>query len=108
MVFVDVSDPIGPGFIESVARPGGDTTGMLSFEAGVIGKWLAMLKEIAPSLARVMMLGNSRTTAFEYFLRAATAAAPSLGNRHCASPGHHRPRSGKRRWDACLRPRAAV
>jgi len=79
MVFVDVSDPIGPGFIESVARPGGNITGMLSFEPGVIGKWLAMLKEIAPQLSRVMMLGNSKTTAFDYFQRAAEAAAPTFG-----------------------------
>jgi putative ABC transport system substrate-binding protein len=79
IVFVDVSDPIGPGFITSVARPGGNITGMLSFEAGVVGKWLAMLKEIAPNLSSVMMLGNSRTTAFDYFQRAAAAAGPSLG-----------------------------
>jgi putative ABC transport system substrate-binding protein len=79
IVFVDVSDPIGPGFIESVARPGGNITGMLSFEAGVVGKWLSMLKEIAPDLSRVMMLGNSKTTAFDFFQRAATATAPSLG-----------------------------
>jgi putative ABC transport system substrate-binding protein len=79
IVFVDVSDPIGPGFIATVARPGGNITGMLSFEAGVVGKWLAMLREIAPNLSRVMMLGNSRTTAFDYFQRAAAAAAPNLG-----------------------------
>ncbi|MGH6738203.1 MAG: ABC transporter substrate-binding protein, partial [Bradyrhizobium sp.] len=75
IVFVDVSDPITPGFIETVARPGGNVTGMLSFEAGVVGKWLAMLKEIAPGLSRVMMLGNSKTTAFDYFKRAAESAA---------------------------------
>jgi putative ABC transport system substrate-binding protein len=52
---------------------------MLSFEAGIVGKWLAMLKEIAPNLSRVMLLGNSKTTAFDYFQRSAAAAAPSLG-----------------------------
>jgi putative tryptophan/tyrosine transport system substrate-binding protein len=79
VVFVDVSDPIGPGFIASLARPGANITGMLSFEAGIVGKWLAMLKEIAPNLSRVMLLGNSKTTAFDYFQRSAAAAAPSLG-----------------------------
>ena len=74
MVFVDVSDPIGPGFIASLARPGANITGMLSFEAGIVGKWLAMLKEIAPNLSRVMLLGNSKTTAFDYFQRSAAAA----------------------------------
>jgi putative tryptophan/tyrosine transport system substrate-binding protein len=79
IVFVDVSDPIGPGFVASLARPGGNLTGLLTFEAGIVGKWLAMLKEIAPGLARVALVGNSKTTAFDYFLRAAMDAAPSLG-----------------------------
>jgi ABC transporter substrate binding protein len=52
IVFVDVSDPIGPGFVASLARPGGNLTGVMSFEAGITGKWLAMLKEIAPGVAR--------------------------------------------------------
>jgi putative tryptophan/tyrosine transport system substrate-binding protein len=78
IVFVDVSDPIGAGFIVSVARPGANITGMLSVEPSIVGKWLAMLKEIAPNLSRVMLLGNSKTTAFDYFLRSAAAIAPSL------------------------------
>ena len=77
-MFVDVSDPIGAGFIVSVARPGANITGMLSVEPSIVGKWLAMLKEIAPNLSRVMLLGNSKTTAFDYFLRSAAAIAPSL------------------------------
>ena len=79
IVFVDVSDPIGPGFVVSLARPGGNLTGMLNFEASVIGKWLAMLKEIAPNLARVALLGSPKTTAFDYFQQAAAALAPSQG-----------------------------
>jgi putative ABC transport system substrate-binding protein len=78
-VFVDVSDAIGPGFIANLARPGGNLTGMLSFETGVIGKWLAMLKEIAPAIAHVGLMGNPQTTSFDYFQRAAVAQAPSLG-----------------------------
>jgi putative tryptophan/tyrosine transport system substrate-binding protein len=58
IVFVSISDPIGAGLVESLARPGGNITGMLQYEAGIAGKWLAMLKEIAPGLGRVMLLGN--------------------------------------------------
>ena len=78
IVFVSVSDPIGAGFVESLARPGGNITGMLQYEAGIAGKWLAMLKEIAPGLGRVMLLGNPKTTAFDYFQHSAEALAPSL------------------------------
>jgi putative ABC transport system substrate-binding protein len=52
---------------------------LVTFEAGIVGKWLAMLKEIDPALTRVALVGNRKTTAFDYFLRAATAAAPSVG-----------------------------
>ena len=79
IVFVDVSDPIGPGFVDSLARPGGSITGLLTFEAGIVGKWLAMVKEITPGLTRVALVGNPKTTAFGYFLRAARDAASSLG-----------------------------
>jgi ABC-type uncharacterized transport system substrate-binding protein len=78
IVFVEVSDPIGSGFVASLARPGGNLTGIIQYEPGITGKWLAMLKEIAPSLARVAILANPKGTAYEYFLRNATAAAPSL------------------------------
>jgi putative ABC transport system substrate-binding protein len=78
IVFVSVSDPIGAGFVESLARPGGNITGMLQYEAGIAGKWLAMLKEIAPGLGHVMLLGNPKTTAFDYFQHSAEALAPSL------------------------------
>jgi putative ABC transport system substrate-binding protein len=79
IVFVDVSDPIGPGFVASLARPGGNLTGVISFEASITGKWLAMLKEIAPGLARVALVGNSKTSSFDYFKQAGEATAPSLG-----------------------------
>ena len=79
IVFVDVSDAIGAGFIASLARPGGNLTGLLSFEASIVGKWLAMLKEVAPKLAHVALIGNPKATPFDYFQQAATAMAPSLG-----------------------------
>jgi putative ABC transport system substrate-binding protein len=78
IVFTSVSDPIGAGFVASLAHPGGNLTGVLLYEAGIVGKWLEMLKEIAPRLTRVALLGNPKTTPFHYFYRAAEAAAPSL------------------------------
>jgi putative ABC transport system substrate-binding protein len=78
IVFVQVSDPIGSTFVASLARPGGNLTGVIHYEPGITGKWLAMLKEIAPSLARVAVLANPKTTPFDYFLRNALATAPSL------------------------------
>jgi ABC-type uncharacterized transport system substrate-binding protein len=86
IVFVNVSDPIGSGFIAGLARPGGNITGVVHFEASVVGKWLAMLKEIAPRLARAALMGNRKTTPFDYFLRSAQAVAPSLAIE--VVPGH--------------------
>jgi putative ABC transport system substrate-binding protein len=79
IVFVAVSDPIGSGFIASMARPGGNITGVMLYEAGIVGKWLAMLKEIAPQLARAALIANPKTLPFDYFVRSAKAAAPLLG-----------------------------
>ena len=78
IVFVNVSDPIGLGFIASLARPGGNFTGVLHLEASIVGKWLAMLKEIAPSLTRAALMGNPKTTSFDYFVQSAQATATSL------------------------------
>jgi putative ABC transport system substrate-binding protein len=78
IVFTSVSDPIGAGFAASLARPGGNLTGVLLYEPGIMGKWLAMLKEIAPRLTRAALMGNPKTTPFDYFRRAAEATAPSL------------------------------
>src|ERR1700738_205972 len=55
IVFTSVSDPIGAGFVASLARPGGNLTGVLLYEAGIMVKWLAMLKEIAPRLSRAAL-----------------------------------------------------
>jgi putative ABC transport system substrate-binding protein len=78
IVFVAVSDPIGPGFIASLARPGGNITGFLNFESSIVGKWIAMLKEIAPGLARSVVMADPKTPDSDYFLRGAEAAARSL------------------------------
>jgi putative tryptophan/tyrosine transport system substrate-binding protein len=78
IVFVVVPDPVGAGFVESLARPGGNATGFMQFEYGLSGKWLELLKEIAPRVTRAALIGNPKTTPFDYFQRAAEAAAPSL------------------------------
>jgi len=77
-VFVAVSDPIGAGLIASLARPGGNFTGLQNYEASITGKWLAMLKEIEPRLTRAGLVGDPQSTDFGYFLRASKAVAPSL------------------------------
>jgi putative ABC transport system substrate-binding protein len=79
IIFVSTSDPVGGGLVESLAHTGGNVTGFLLFEASITGKWLAMLKEIAPQLTRVALVGNPRTVPFDYYLHAAEATAPSLG-----------------------------
>jgi putative ABC transport system substrate-binding protein len=86
IVFINVSDPIGSGFVASLARPGGNLTGLLQYEASITGKWLAMLKEISPNLVRAAFMGNPKSTPYDYFLRAATALAPSLAVELVPSP----------------------
>jgi putative tryptophan/tyrosine transport system substrate-binding protein len=86
IVFVNVSDPIGSGFVASLARPGENFTGVLQYEASVVGKCLAMLKEIEPRLERVAFVANPKTTPYDYFLRAAEAAAPALSVKMVSSP----------------------
>jgi putative tryptophan/tyrosine transport system substrate-binding protein len=79
IVFAAIADPIGSGFVASLARPGGNITGVMQYEASVTGKWLAMLKEIAPNLVRAAFVLNPKTaTYYSYYLRAAEAVAPSL------------------------------
>jgi putative tryptophan/tyrosine transport system substrate-binding protein len=78
IVFAGVADPIGSGFVASLSRPNGNLTGLLQYEEGITGKWLAMLKEIAPNLTRAALLANPKTAAFDYFLRSAKTPAPSL------------------------------
>ena len=78
IVFVGVSDPLGSGLVASLARPGGNLTGMMQYESGIVGKWLAMLKEVAPRLARVAFVANPKFRGYEYFWRSAEAAARAL------------------------------
>ena len=88
IVFVAVSDPIGSSFVTSLARPGSNLTGLALFEPSVSGKWIGMLKEIAPSLARVAVLANPKVT-FDYWLRAGEAAAAQFNVKVVPSPAEN-------------------
>lgn len=89
IVFVAVSDPIGSGFIQSLARPGGNLTGLLLIEDTIAGKWIGLLKEIEPRLQRVLLLANPKTTPFDYFARAANSAAASAQIEFIGKPGEN-------------------
>jgi putative ABC transport system substrate-binding protein len=86
VVFVGVSDPIGSGFVASLARPGANLTGMMQYESGIMGKWLGMLKEVDPRLVRVAFIANPKFRGYNYFRRFAEAAAPSLALELVPSP----------------------
>jgi putative ABC transport system substrate-binding protein len=79
IVFASVTDPIGAGFVASLARPGGNTTGFMGFEYSASGKWLELLKEIAPSAKRVAVLRDVANPAGSAQFGVIQALAPSLG-----------------------------
>jgi putative tryptophan/tyrosine transport system substrate-binding protein len=79
VVFTIVPDPVGAGFVDSLARPGGNATGFSQFEFGLSGKWLELLKEIARSITRVAVLRESGLAAGVAQFAALQAVAPSLG-----------------------------
>jgi putative ABC transport system substrate-binding protein len=79
IVFVGVPDPVGAGFVDSLARPGGNATGFLQFEYTLSGKWLELLKEIAPGLRRVAVLRDPAITAGIGQFAAIQSAAAALG-----------------------------
>jgi putative ABC transport system substrate-binding protein len=87
VVFVQVSDPIEQGFAASITKPGGNLTGFSMYEFSVGGKWVDLLKEIAPSLARVAVMFNPDTSPqSKFFMRSIEAAAPSHGVQAIATP----------------------
>jgi putative ABC transport system substrate-binding protein len=87
IVFLLVSDPVAQGFVASVTKPGGNLTGFSMYEFSVGGKWLDLLKEIAPGLARVAVMSNPDTSPqSKFFMRSVEAAAPSLGVQAVAVP----------------------
>jgi len=79
IVFVNVIDPVGAGFVDSLSHPGGNTTGFTNFEYGLSVKWLELLKEIAPRVARAAVLRDPANPVAGGQLGAIQAAAPSFG-----------------------------
>jgi putative tryptophan/tyrosine transport system substrate-binding protein len=79
IVFTTVADPVGAGYVDSLARPGGNATGFLVWEYSIAAKWLELLKEIAPQVTRAMVLRESAIAAGPGQFGVIQAAAPSLG-----------------------------
>src|SRR5258705_1754222 len=88
IVFVGVSDPLGSGFVASIARPGGNATGFTNFEPSLIGKWLEMLKEVAPGIVRAAVIFNPKTAPGEgsFFMGPFEPIARSLKVTPIAAP----------------------
>ncbi|MEK9285468.1 MULTISPECIES: ABC transporter substrate-binding protein [unclassified Bradyrhizobium] len=88
IVFVQVTDPVKSGFVASLARPGGNASGLVDLEPSLAGKWVDLLKQIAPRLARVHCIFNPETApgGGSYYLRPLEAAATSLGIQSIAVP----------------------
>jgi ABC-type uncharacterized transport system substrate-binding protein len=78
VVFTQVSDPVGSGFVTSLARPGGNISGFQNFEPAIGGKWLGVIKEAVPNMRRAAVLFGSDSVATVSMLHAAAAVAPSL------------------------------
>jgi putative tryptophan/tyrosine transport system substrate-binding protein len=90
IVFTNVSDPVGSGFVASLPRPGGNVTGFINLEGSLGSKWLELLKEIAPRVTRVALLFNPATAAYaEYYLKPLETAAASFAVEAIAAPVHN-------------------
>ena len=89
IVFAWVPDPVGSGFVSSLARPGGNITGFLNIESSVIGKWLTWMREIAPRISRIAFLFNPQTAPYAlYYLDTFRSAASALGIEPIDAPVH--------------------
>ena len=87
IIFANVADPVGSGFVASFARPGGNVTGFITTEPTMAGKWLELLKEITPRVVRGALLFNPATAPYaEYYLDPFKAAAASLAMEAIAAP----------------------
>jgi putative ABC transport system substrate-binding protein len=86
IVFVLIADPIGSGFVASLARPGGNLTGFMNVDAPMAGKWLEFLKQIAPDVGRVALIFNPRTSPYKPYLSEFQANAPTFGVEAIATP----------------------
>jgi putative ABC transport system substrate-binding protein len=89
IVFVLVTDPVGLGLIQSLARPGGNITGFSAYDPPIMGKWLQLLKEVAPRVARVAVIFNPDTQPYAaLFNQAIDSTAPSFGVTVTLAPVH--------------------
>jgi putative ABC transport system substrate-binding protein len=89
IVFLIVSDPVGSGFVASLPRPGGNITGFINIESSLGGKWIEVLKEVAPNVSRAALLFNPDTaTYFKYYLEPFEAAARFRGVEPISAPVH--------------------
>jgi putative tryptophan/tyrosine transport system substrate-binding protein len=89
IIFAVVADPVGSGFVESLPRPGGNVTGFINLEPTMAGKWLELLKEIAPRVNRVAFLFHPETATYaEYYLKPFKVAAVSFAVEAIAAPVH--------------------
>jgi ABC-type uncharacterized transport system substrate-binding protein len=79
IVFVHVPDPVGAGFVQTLARPGGNATGLIQYEYSIGGKWLELLKQIAPSVTQAGVIRDARTSAGLGLFGAIQAVAPGVG-----------------------------
>src|SRR5258708_6089337 len=86
IVFAAVADPVGAGFVDSLARPGGNATGFILFEYGISGKWLELLKEIAPAVTRAAVIRDPPPSSGTGQFGAPQSPGPS--GRGGGRPGH--------------------
>ncbi len=86
IVFTGLADPVADGIVVSHANPAGNFTGFVSFSAAIAGKWLQLLKEVAPSSTRIAVLYNPDTAPYAIFYPVMEAIAPSLGMTLVRSP----------------------
>src|ERR1700681_1082612 len=86
IVFFNVSDPVVNGFVTSLARPGGNVTGFANNEFSMSGKWLELLKDVAPKVSRVMVVLDPENPTWRGFFRTLETVAPALGMQVVATP----------------------
>ncbi len=79
IVFVNVADPVGAGFVDSLGRPGGNVTGFMQFEYSLSGKWVELLKQIAPSVTRAAVLRDPALTSGIGQFAVIQSVAPTVG-----------------------------
>ena len=89
IIFTSVSDPIGSGFVASLPNPGGNITGFINMEASLSGKWVELIREIAPHVSRMAILFNPQTAPFaKYYLDTFRSAAAALSVESIEAPVH--------------------